>query len=81
MKILIAGAGGFIGGHLVKSLMNDGHELTCVDIKPIDKWFQVYDQNKNYSLDLRNFQNCFNVTKSIDYVFNLACNMGGMGFI
>jgi len=81
MKILICGAGGFIGGHLTKNLMEEGHEITCVDIKPLEYWFQFFESNKNFSLDLQNYENCLKVTKNIDYVFNLACNMGGMGFI
>ena len=81
MKYLIAGAGGFIGGHLVNRLMNEGHEVVCVDIKPKEYWFQIFDQNENYSLDLKEYQNCLKVSKNVDYVLNMACNMGGMGFI
>ena len=83
MKIFVAGAGGFIGGHLVKNLINDGHQLICADIKPKEFWFQLFEENMNYSTDLKEFENCkriFNENK-IDYVFNMACNMGGMGFI
>ena len=80
-KILICGAGGFIGGHLVKNLMNEGHSVTCVDIKPIEYWFQAYENNKNFCLDLKDYDNCLKVTKDIDYIYNMACNMGGMGFI
>ncbi len=81
-KILICGAGGFIGGHLVNYyLQNSDNEIVCADIKPESNWFQIFDQNKNFSLDLKNFESCMEVTKDIDYVFNLACNMGGMGFI
>ena len=81
MKILISGAGGFIGGHLAKSLMQDGHELVCADVKPFDLWFQKYEENQNFSLDLKEYQNCLEVTKGVDYIYNMACNMGGMGFI
>ncbi len=81
MKYLIAGAGGFIGGHLVKSLMDEGHEVVCADVKPLEFWFQTFEQNINYSLDLKDYQNCLKVTKNIDYIYNMACNMGGMGFI
>jgi nucleoside-diphosphate-sugar epimerase len=80
-KYLISGAGGFIGGHLTYSLMKQGHEVICVDIKPLEYWFQLYEDNKNYSLDLKEYENCLTVTKSIDYIYNMACNMGGMGFI
>ena len=82
MKVLVAGAGGFIGGHLVKKLKSDGHELICVDIKPLEYWFQLDDDNQNYSLDLKEYENCQKIfNNKIDYVFNMACNMGGMGFI
>ena len=81
MKCLIAGAGGFIGGHLMKRLQLDGHEIICADIKPISLWFQVSDKNKNLSIDLKDFSNCLQVCDGVDYIFNLACNMGGMGFI
>ena len=81
MKILICGAGGFIGGHLTNKLINEGHELYCADIKPLEYWFQIFDKSKNFSLDLKDFNNCINVTSKVDYVFNMACNMGGMGFI
>ena len=81
MKYLVCGAGGFIGGHLVKNLMDEGNEVICADIKPLEYWFQIFDQNKNYSLDLKSYDNCLKVTKNVDYIYNMACNMGGMGFI
>lgn len=81
MKYLVAGAGGFIGGHLVSELLKDGHEVVAVDIKPLEFWFQIFDENKNYSLDLKEYNNCLKVTKNVNFVYNMACNMGGMGFI
>ena len=81
MKFLVAGAGGFIGGHLVKSLLNDGHNVICADIKPIENWFQIFNECTNYSLDLKEYENCLNVTRDVDFIYNMACNMGGMGFI
>ena len=81
MKYLVTGAGGFIGGHLVNSLMKQGHEVVCADIKPIEYWFQTFEKNENYSLDLKEYENCLKVTDHIDFVYNMACNMGGMGFI
>ncbi len=80
-KILVTGAGGFIGGHLVKSLMDEGHKVVCVDVKPMHLWFQLFEDNKNYYLDLKEYENCLTVSKGVDYIYNMACNMGGMGFI
>ena len=81
-KILICGAGGFIGGHLAKHFINTNkHELVCVDIKPFEYWFQLFDKSKNFSLDLKDFENCLKTSNEVDYIFNMACNMGGMGFI
>ena len=81
-KILIVGAGGFIGGHLVKRLLKDGNSIVAVDIKPKEYWFQDFvDVENHYSMDMKDTINCRKVAKNIDYVFNLACNMGGMGFI
>ena len=78
---LICGAGGFIGGHLVNDLMKSGNEVICADIKPKEYWFQIFDSNKNFSLDLKEYENCLKVTEGVDYIYNMACNMGGMGFI
>ena len=61
--------------------MDEGHEVVCADVKPLEFWFQTFEQNINYSLDLKDYQNCLKVTKNIDYIYNMACNMGGMGFI
>jgi nucleoside-diphosphate-sugar epimerase len=80
-KILVCGAGGFIGGHLAMRLMEEGHELICADIKPKELWFQYFEKNKNFSLDLKDHNNCLKVSEEVDFVFNMACNMGGMGFI
>jgi GDP-D-mannose 3',5'-epimerase len=80
-KYLVCGAGGFIGGYLVKSLIDEGHQVVCADNKPIEYWFQSFDICKNFSLDLKEIENCEKVTEGVDYVYNMACNMGGMGFI
>ena len=81
-KILVVGAGGFIGGHLVRRLRKNKNSIVAVDIKPKEYWFQDYDDVENhYSIDMKEINNCKKVTKNIDYVFNMACNMGGMGFI
>ena len=81
-KILIVGAGGFIGGHLANRLLKDGNSIVAVDIKPKEYWFQDFEEAKNYyAMDMKDIGNCKKVLKKIDYVFNMACNMGGMGFI
>ena len=81
-KVLIVGAGGFIGGHLVKRLIENGNSITACDIKSKEYWFQDFDEAQNhYSLDMKDISNCRKVINDIDYVFNMACNMGGMGFI
>ena len=81
-KILICGAGGFIGGHLAKHFLDQENcELICADIKPLESWFQLFEKNTNYSFDLKDYNSCLKVTKNVDYIFNMACNMGGMGFI
>lgn len=80
-KYLVCGAGGFIGGHLVSNLHKEDHEVICVDIKPLDRWFQIFDSCKNFSLDIKDYENCLATTKGVDFIYNMACNMGGMGFI
>ena len=80
-KILVCGAGGFIGGHLVAKLLAMNNTIVCVDQKPEELWFQYFENCENHSLDLKEYENCLKVSKNVDYVFNMACNMGGMGFI
>jgi GDP-D-mannose 3',5'-epimerase len=81
-KILVVGAGGFIGGHLVRKLIENGNEIIAADIKPKEFWFQDFENIQNYySMDMKIEENCKKVTQNVDYVFNMACNMGGMGFI
>ena len=80
-KILVTGAGGFIGGHLVKRLIEQGHEVRAVDIKDFNEWYQHYPEVDNFCLDMSLKENCFKMTEGTDSVINMACNMGGMGFI
>jgi nucleoside-diphosphate-sugar epimerase len=80
-KIVVAGAGGFIGGHLVKELIKKGHSVRGVDIKPLNEWYQISTEADNLILDLRLRENCNQAVNGFNEVFNLAADMGGMGFI
>jgi GDP-D-mannose 3', 5'-epimerase len=81
-KILVCGAGGFIGGHLVADLrQRGGHEIRAVDKKPLDEWFQRFDDVDNLQLDLQELEACERAVRGYDWVYNLAADMGGMGFI
>jgi GDP-D-mannose 3',5'-epimerase len=80
-RIVITGAGGFIAGHLVKELIKKGHSVRAVDIKPLNEWYQVSGEADNLVLDLRLRENCYQAVNGFNEVFNLAADMGGMGFI
>lgn len=81
-KILVTGAGGFIGGWLVRDLLDKGFtDIVAVDIKEFSNWYQIFDQPTNYVLDLRNSENCLKAMDGVRIVYNLAADMGGMGFI
>jgi nucleoside-diphosphate-sugar epimerase len=81
-KIVVCGAGGFIGGHLVKSLVDAGLDvIRAIDIKPVGEWYQRSAKVENVVLDLRQKEACRHAVKGADVVFNLAADMGGMGFI
>src|SRR5204863_10184578 len=78
--VLVCGAGGFIGGHLVKALIG-ARPVRAVDIKPLDEWFQLFPEAENLVLDLRLKQACVQAVRGADTVYNLSADMGGMGFI
>ncbi len=80
-RILVAGGGGFIGGELARVLIERGHQVVVADIKPLDKWYQLHPSAENLVLDLELRDACMQATAGCDEVYNLACNMGGMGFI
>jgi GDP-D-mannose 3',5'-epimerase len=81
MRILVTGAGGFIGGHLVDALVKLNHEVIASDIKPIKDWHQVNEQSSNFTSDMSLLENTMKITEGIDQIYNLAADMGGMGFI
>jgi nucleoside-diphosphate-sugar epimerase len=81
MKILVAGGGGFIGGHLVNSLEAQGHEVRSVDCKPQHEWHQISPTAENMVLDLNERDASLKAADGIDQIYNLAADMGGMGFI
>lgn len=81
-KILVCGAGGFIGGHLTGELRRRGCErVRAVDLKPTDQWYQFFGDTDARVLDLRRKEACEEAIAGCDVVFNLAADMGGMGFI
>jgi nucleoside-diphosphate-sugar epimerase len=81
-RIVVAGAGGFIGGALVADLRSRGcSPIRAIDIKPPQHWYQSFDDVENVSLDLNLKENCEIAVHGATEVYNLAANMGGMGFI
>jgi nucleoside-diphosphate-sugar epimerase len=80
--VVVAGAGGFIGGHLVKHLVERGHtQVRAIDVKPLHEWHQVVPEAESRLLDLRERIDAGAALQGARYVFNLAADMGGMGFI
>jgi GDP-D-mannose 3', 5'-epimerase len=81
-RAVVCGAGGFIGGHLVQSLLVNGVDVVrAVDIKPLDEWYQVSRDVENLALDLKDKDSCLTAADGTTVVFQLAADMGGMGFI
>jgi len=79
--ILVTGAGGFIGGHLVKSMLEQGHQVRAVDKKPQWQWYQRFPEAENLTLNLEDKDACVQAVNGTDWIYNLAADMGGMGFI
>jgi nucleoside-diphosphate-sugar epimerase len=80
--VLVAGGGGFIGGHLVARLRHQGApKIRAVDSKPLAEWYQVFDDVENLQLDLQSKESCYAACADTDEVYQLAADMGGMGFI
>lgn len=81
-KIVVCGGGGFIGGHLVGDLLKQGYtDVRAVDVKPFNEWYQKFNKAENLQLDLNLKDACEKSLKGAKVVYNLAANMGGMGFI
>src|SRR5262249_40535046 len=80
--IVVCGAGGFIGGHLVAELLRRGAtDLRAVDVKPPGDWYQRFPEVESLALDLRRREDCDRAVRGGRIVYNLAADMGGMGFI
>jgi GDP-D-mannose 3',5'-epimerase len=79
-RILVTGGGGFIGSHLARHLYSKGHFVRVADIK-FDDYIEEEYCSEKLNLDLRIRENCLKATQGIDKVYNLAANMGGIGFI
>src|SRR5260221_4317832 len=81
-KTVVCGAGGFIGGHLVADLLRQGRRsIRAVDLKPVEDWYQLFPEAENLQLDLQGREACETALRGAQIVYNLAADMGGMGFI
>src|ERR1700737_1213375 len=78
---VVCGGGGFIGGHLVADLLRQGKKGRAVDVKPFSEWFPMFPEGESFHLDPRDKENCERAVADVDLVYNLAADMGGMGFI
>jgi len=79
---LVCGAGGFIGGHLVNKLMDEGAaSVRAVDLKPFGEWYQRNPSAESWVLDLQERDACLQAAEGVNIIFQLAADMGGMGFI
>ena len=81
VDVLIAGGGGFIGGHLAADLIAQGKSVRVVDAKPQDEWYQVHAEAENLRADVSLLDEALAATAGAREVYMLAADMGGMGFI
>lgn len=80
-EVLVTGAGGFIGGHLVADLLGQGRTVRAVDVKPLDEWYQVHETAENVIADCSDMRDAQRIAEGTTEIYNLAADMGGMGFI
>lgn len=81
-KVVVCGGGGFIGGHLIADLRRQGYtDIRSVDVKPFSEWYQVFPDVENLQLDLQEKEACQKALRGARSVYNLAADMGGIGFI
>jgi GDP-D-mannose 3',5'-epimerase len=81
VDVLVAGGGGFIGGHLVGDLLRQGKTVRAVDVKPTGEWYQLHEGAQNLTADLSLLEDAMEATRGAREVYMLAADMGGMGFI
>lgn len=81
VDVMVAGAGGFIGGHLVSRFAEQGLTVRAVDRKPFEEWYLLDPGAENLRYDLQDLDSCRDSARGARFVYNLAADMGGMGFI
>jgi nucleoside-diphosphate-sugar epimerase len=79
--IVVASAGGFIGGYLVATLRDEGRPMCALNINPMDPWYQVFDEVDSQVADLKLLDHCMRACQGAEVVYHLAADMGGMGFV
>jgi GDP-D-mannose 3',5'-epimerase len=81
-RVLVTGAGGFIGGQVVCVLRENGvSDIRAVDVKPLEQWYQRFDDVECITADLKSKEESESVMQDVSVVFNFAADMGGMGYI
>jgi nucleoside-diphosphate-sugar epimerase len=82
MTVLVTGAGGFIGGHLLRALLDEGREVRAADIRPVEQWKQLHDGARNWPCqDLSEPGTAAAMARRCDVIYHLAADSGGMGYI
>jgi len=82
MKALVTGGGGFIAGHLAKALLEQGDEVRCADVRPLEEWKQAHSAAQNWDhLDLSERDSAYVAARDRDVIYHLAADSGGMGYI